>query len=83
MKRILTTLALSLTALAGMSFAADKYPLETCVVSGEKLGSMGKPYVHKHEGREVQFCCKGCIKTFDKDPAKYLSKIDAAQAAQK
>lgn len=66
------------------AFAADKkeekkeYPLKTCVVSDEKLGSMGKPYVIKHEGREVQFCCKSCEKDFKKDPAKYLKKIDEA-----
>ena len=54
------------------------YPLTTCVVSGEKLGSMGKTYVHEHKGKEVQFCCKSCLKPFDKDPAKYLAKIDKA-----
>jgi len=79
MKRILTTLALSLSALASLSFAAEKYPLETCVVSGEKLGSMGKAYVHKHNDREVLLCCKSCIKDFEKEPAKFLSKLDAAK----
>jgi YHS domain-containing protein len=54
------------------------YPLTTCVVSGEKLGSMGKSYVHEHKGKEVQFCCKSCLKSFDKDPAKYLAKIEKA-----
>jgi YHS domain-containing protein len=69
--------------------AADKkaetkeYPLKTCVVSDEKLGSMGKPYVIKHEGREVQFCCKGCEKDFKKEPAKYLKKIDEASKKTK
>ena len=60
--------------------AQDKpaYPLKTCVVSGEKLGSMGKSYVHSYEGREVQFCCKGCLKDFNKDPQKYLKKLDPA-----
>jgi YHS domain-containing protein len=48
------------------------------VVSGEKLGSMGKSYVHEHKGKEVQFCCKSCLKSFDKDPAKYLAKIEKA-----
>jgi YHS domain-containing protein len=54
------------------------YPLKVCVVSGEKLGSMGAPYIHHHEGKEVQFCCKGCIKDFNKEPEKYLAKITAA-----
>jgi YHS domain-containing protein len=59
------------------------YPLTTCVVSGEKLGEMGKPYVFNYEGREVQFCCKGCVKDFKKDPAKYLKKLDDAEKAAK
>jgi hypothetical protein len=64
------------------------YPLTTCVVSGEKLGSpdMGPPvdYIHKESGkpdRLVRFCCKGCIKDFKKDPAKYLKMIDDAGAS--
>jgi len=56
------------------------YPLTTCVVSGEKLGEMGKPHVIQYQGREVQFCCPKCETEFKKDPAKYLKKIDAAAA---
>jgi hypothetical protein len=59
------------------------YPLDVCVVSGEKLGSMGKPVVIKHEGREVQLCCPGCIEKFKQDPAKYLKKLDEAERKQK
>ncbi len=84
------TLAVLLSALAGsVSFGADKetkdkpYPLDKCVVSNEKLGEMGKPYVFKHEGREVQLCCKDCLKDFKKDPAKYMKKLDEAEAKAK
>jgi Cu(I)/Ag(I) efflux system membrane fusion protein len=56
------------------------YPLEACVVTGQKLGSMGAPVDYVHQGRLVRFCCKGCIDTFRKDPAPYLAKIDAALA---
>ena len=59
------------------------YTLKTCVVSGEKLGEMGKPVVYVYEGREVKFCCKDCIKDFKKDPAKYVKKIDEAEAKAK
>ena len=58
---------------------AKPYPLETCVVSGEKLGSMGKPYVFTHEGQEIKLCCKDCLKDFKKEPAKYMKKIEEAQ----
>jgi len=68
-------------AFSGMALAADApaYPLKTCVVSGEKLGTMGKPAVLNHEGTEVQFCCKACIKDFNKDPKKYLALLEAAK----
>jgi hypothetical protein len=56
-----------------------EYPLDVCVVSGEKLGSMGKPVVLQHEGREVRLCCAGCIDKFKQDPAKYLKKLDEAE----
>jgi YHS domain-containing protein len=51
------------------------YPLTTCVVSGEELGSMGDPIVYDHEGTTVKFCCKACIKDFKKDPDTYLAKL--------
>lgn len=51
------------------------YPLKTCVVSGEKLGEMGKVIDYVYKGRLVRFCCNHCIKDFEKDPEKYLAKI--------
>lgn len=59
------------------------YPLDVCVVSGEKLGSMGKPVVFQHEGREVRLCCPGCIDKFKAEPAKYLKKLDEAERKKK
>lgn len=54
---------------------AKPYPLEVCIVSDEKLGSMGDPVVLAHEGQEVKFCCDSCTPKFKKDPAKYLAKL--------
>jgi hypothetical protein len=85
----IAVLALLLTACnsekkeeASLTPSAD-YPLKVCVVSGEKLGSMGKPHVVKHEGTEVQFCCKNCVKDFNADPKKFVAKIEAARAGKK
>ena len=55
--------------------AAKPYPLDVCVVSGEKLGSMGKPFVFVHQGQEIKLCCDGCKADFDKEPAKFLAKL--------
>jgi hypothetical protein len=74
-------------AAAGVTAnSAAGYPLTTCVVSGDKLGVDGDPvkYIYKQAGkpdRLVEFCCEDCIKDFEKDPAKYLARLDAARAA--
>jgi len=80
---------LALVVLASAGFAQEKaekakpYPLETCVVSGEKLGGdMGKPYVFIYQGREIKLCCQGCLKAFDKEPAKYIKKLEEVEKAK-
>lgn len=85
----ITILALGLTGSALVSRAADKkvkpYPLDTCVVADEKLGAdpSMKPHVFTHEGREIKLCCKSCLKDFNKEPAKYLKKIEEAAKKEK
>jgi YHS domain-containing protein len=73
----------AVTMMAPSSQAADPqpapYPLTTCVISGEKLGGMGKPFVFTYEGTEVELCCPHCKPDFDKDPAKYIKEIQAAK----
>jgi YHS domain-containing protein len=64
-------------AAATPAVAAKPYPLDVCIVAGEKLGSMGAPVVYVHEGQEVKFCCKGCLPDFKKEPAKFLTKLAA------
>ena len=54
------------------------YPLTTCVISGEKLGDHGKPYVFEHDGTEVQLCCKACLKDFKKDAEQHIKTIREA-----
>ena len=80
--KTLTSLLLTLFAVAGLRAAdAIPYPLTTCIVSGEKLGEMGKPYVFVKDGQEIKFCCKDCLKDFNKEPEKFLKQI--AEKAKK
>ncbi|NBB96544.1 MAG: hypothetical protein GVY16_12520 [Planctomycetes bacterium] len=60
--------------------SAGDYPLDVCVVSGEKLGSMGSPVEVEVEGRTVKLCCSACKPPLLADPAKYLAKLDASAA---
>ena len=60
--------------------AAKPYPLDYCIVSGDKLGGdMGEAITVVKDGQEFKLCCKDCIKDLDKDPKKYEDKLAAAQ----
>lgn len=60
----------------GIEIKSDPYPLDTCPVTGEKLGGMGDPVIKVYDGREVRFCCNNCVKKFEADKAAYWKKID-------
>lgn len=98
MKKLKTLVAVALTvpflaspfaSLAdGTNSVAPAKPkpdlLKTCPVSGEKLGGdMGKPYIFVYQGQEIKLCCPMCKKDFEKDPAKYIAKIRAADKKAK
>ncbi len=79
--------ALSPTEADLIAKARASYPLKTCLVSDEPLGSMGEatPHVHRVAGqpdRVVFFCCEGCSDDFKANPAKFLKKVDDAAKAK-
>jgi hypothetical protein len=49
---------------------------KTCPVSGNLLGSMGKPYKMTVKGRVVFLCCDGCKDEVEKDQDSILKKLD-------
>ncbi len=53
------------------------YPLNVCIVGGERLGSMGEPVSLIYQGQQVKFCCGGCQPEFEASPAKFLQKLSA------
>ena len=75
-----TFLALLTTAIlascAGSSSSGVKpYTRNTCIVTGNKLGSMGAPITKVHGSQEVKFCCKPCVAKFEKNPQRYLAEL--------
>ncbi|MBM3288751.1 MAG: hypothetical protein FJY92_01230 [Candidatus Hydrogenedentes bacterium] len=52
------------------------YPLDTCIMSGEKLGDKAVDAVINN--RLVRVCCADCVDSFKKDVAGNLKKLDAA-----
>ncbi len=76
------TVALAMTTSAREAEQKIDYPIDVCIVSGMKLGSMGEPYAHEHEGRTVYFCCAGCIGRFEANAEEMLKKYDREIIAQ-
>jgi hypothetical protein len=63
----------SATATAG----AKPYPLNKCVVTDEALGA--DAYTFVRDGQEIKLCCKDCREEFDKDPKKFMAKLNGAK----
>ena len=63
------------------------YPLDTCLISGEKLGGdMGEPvvfvYTNNGANQEIKFCCPMCKPKFLAHPDKYMKIIKDAEATK-
>ena len=77
---------LAMTAPAGPDFQGAAYPLDTCPVSGEKLGKDAVTCVlsgmkdKKLDGTQVKFCCAKCEASFKAEPEKYVGKMNEAIA---
>lgn len=88
-----TTAILSCAALVASALAfrapdatmkGSPYCLDTCPVSGEKLGEGAVTIVVEdasnkaNDGREIKFCCPKCAAKFKTDQATILKKVDEA-----
>ena len=75
--KMLKILAFSLVILAlaaGPVLAAEPQPQTVCPVLG---GNIDKKVYVDYQGKRIYFCCPGCPAEFQKDPEKYLKKIEA------
>jgi YHS domain-containing protein len=52
-----------------------------CPVSGDAVGDVGKPVYAQYQGKTIAFCCKDCLKKFNKNPDKYGSLALKNQSA--
>ena len=82
MKSTAITIVLAIAALATLvpdALAAapkpKRYPLKSCIVTDNELGSMGEIITKTYGGQEVKFCCKPCVKKFEANQAKFLAKL--------
>jgi YHS domain-containing protein len=58
--------------LLAAPLAAQGKPQTTCPVLG---GNLNKNIFVDYKGSRIYFCCAGCDKEFQKDPEKYLKKL--------
>ena len=58
---------------AGVTLDTPVKPQTTCPVMG---GKINKDVFADHAGKRVYFCCPGCSGAFEKDPAKYVKKLE-------
>lgn len=69
---------------AGPDFGGVAYPLDTCPVSGEKLGKDAVTVVlsgmkdKSLDGTQVKFCCPKCEASFKAEPGKFVEKMNEA-----
>lgn len=70
--------------LVAPAFAQGKSApkLDKCVVTGEKLGEMGKPIDiaykgknAKYKGKIVKVCCGGCVGKVNKAQDKFFAQV--------
>lgn len=66
-------------AVSGGGAKVVPYPLDTCLVTGNDLESMGGSVREVYEGRELKFCCRPCVRKFHRAPQKYLERLERAR----
>lgn len=71
---LLNSCATTGTSSTGQS-SVKPYTMNTCLVTGSKLGSMGDPITKVYNGQEIKFCCAPCIKKFERNQSKYLARL--------
>jgi len=89
MKQIASLLVACCLLVSAGVFAADAKKADdkkpkpvnvNCPVTGEKVDPA---VTTQYKGKTIGFCCADCPKDFNKDPAKYMKKVDEDVAKQK
>ena len=76
-EQVLSSSPADQAAPGALAQGSEPYPLETCPVSGEALGSMGGAIEHQEPGRELRFCCESCVGAYEADSESYNAAIDS------
>ena len=80
---LLALLIPALLAADAPKKAQDKKPKPVnaiCPVSDEKIDP---EVTSQYKGKTIAFCCADCQKGFNKEPAKFIKKVEAEEAKNK
>lgn len=65
--------------------AKESQPVEVgnkiCPVSGEEI-KKGEEFQVEYEGKVYNLCCKMCVKDFNKNPEKYIEKLEELEGKE-
>ena len=53
---------------------------QSCPVMGGEVDP-NTPHAVEYQGQTIGFCCAGCVSEFEKNPEKYMSKVEAEKSA--
>ena len=70
--KILLVFSVILALAGGPALAADPKPQTVCPVLA---GNIDKKVYVDYQGKRIYFCCTGCDAEFQKNPEKYMKKI--------
>ncbi len=75
--KILNLLLVIVLLMAGCMLSKknviETKPQTICPVMG---GKINKAVYADYEGKRAYFCCGGCVNKFQKDPARYVKKLE-------
>ena len=82
---VIVTLLFAAIAKAdnGTNAPVKPYPLNNCIICGMLVKGRTDAYSFVYKGQEIKLCDKSEKEEFDKNPEKYLKKIDKEVAKQK
>lgn len=76
MKKVLAVTTMLLFSFSVALFAADMEKKQTLCPIKNKTVKTDK-FV-EHDGFKIYVCCNGCVKSFKKNPKKYMAKLKKA-----
>ncbi|MCG2680156.1 MAG: YHS domain-containing protein [Kiritimatiellae bacterium] len=76
-KYILIIGMIAVTALLGTVALAEKEQPQPQIKCPVMEGKIDKSLFVEYDGKRVYVCCKDCIETVKKDPAKYIREIES------